>query len=93
MIDWLIFKGKQFDWFAWISHSNLQNIVTAGVDQLVYKLILIKLYSACAKLNAAVKTASDACLLLAKYTLSDLVGERPSSLIINFEQVINPFLV
>ena len=34
----------------------------------------------------------DTCSLLAKYTLSDLVGEPPSSLIINFEQVIKFFL-
>ena len=31
--------------------------------------------------------------LLAKYTFSDLVEEPASSLIINFEQVIEPFLV
>ena len=41
----------------------------------------------------AVKSASDTCLLLAKYTLSDLVGQRPSLLIINFEQVIKAFLI
>ena len=35
----------------------------------------------------------DACSLLAKQTFSDLVGEPASSLIINFEQVIEPFLV
>ena len=47
----------------------------------------------CAKQNAAIKTATDTCLLLAKQTLSDLVRQRPSSLIINFEQVIKSFLV
>ena len=39
------------------------------------------------------KTAIDACSLLAKQAFSDLVGEPASSLIINFEQVIEPFLV
>ena len=43
----------------------------------------------CKKQNTAVKT----CLLLARQTFSDLVGERASSLIINSEQVIEPFLV
>ena len=38
----------------------------------------------CAKQNPAVN-AIDACSVLAKQTLSDLVGQRPSSLIINFE--------
>ena len=33
------------------------------------------------------------CLLLAKKTICDVVGERGSLLIINFEQVIEPFLV
>ena len=45
------------------------------------------------KTNTAVKTAIDACSLLAKKTFSDLVGEPASSLIINFEQVIEPFIV
>ena len=36
---------------------------------------------------------SDACSLLAKQTLSDLIGEPSGSLIINFEQVIRSFLV
>ena len=31
--------------------------------------------------------------LQAKQTLSDLIGERPSSFIINFQQVIKSFLV
>ena len=38
-----------------------------------------------AKQNAAVETGSGACSLLAKWTLSALVGQRPSSLTINFE--------
>ena len=38
-----------------------------------------------------IKTAIDPCSLLAKF--SDLVGKRPRSLIINFEQVIKPLLV
>ena len=37
--------------------------------------------------NTAVKTAINACSLLAKQTLSGLVGKRTSSLIINFKQV------
>ena len=47
----------------------------------------------CLKQNLAVKTAINACSLLARLTFSDLVGELASSLIINFEQVIKPFLV
>ena len=43
--------------------------------------------------NTVVKTSIDACSLLPKYALSDLVGQRPSFLIINFEQVIKPFSV
>ena len=52
-----------------------------------------KINLACAKQNAAVKTASDACSLLAKYTLSDLVEQCLGSLIITFELVIKAFLV
>ena len=75
-------------------HIKLSEILlTACAGQLLYTLSLIKLYSACAKQNAAVKTASDACSLLAKYTLSALSRQRPSSLIINFKQVIKSFLV
>ena len=48
---------------------------------------------ACVKQNTSVKTAIDVCSLLAKYTFSDLVVKRPSLLTINFEQVVNPFLV
>ena len=53
--------------------------------------VVIKL--ACAIQNAAAKTASDVCFLLAKWILSDLVGQRPSSSIITFEEVKNFFLV
>ena len=63
-------------------------MLTACADQLLYKLSLTKLCSAC-----AIKNTSDAFSMLAKYTLSDLIGEPPSSLIINFEQVIKSFLV
>ena len=49
--------------------------------------------SACVKQNTAGKTAIDACSLLAKQTFFDLVGEPASSLIINFEKVMEPFLV
>ena len=45
------------------------------------------------KTKKAVKTAIDACSLLTKQTFSDLVVEPASSLIINFEQVIGPYLV
>ena len=41
-------------------------MLTASADQLLYNLSLIKLCSACVKQNTAVKTASDACSLLAK---------------------------
>ena len=47
----------------------------------------------CLKQNTAVKTAIDVCSLSARLTFSDLVGKLASSLIINFEQVIKPFLV
>ena len=40
-------------------------LLTAGADQLLYNLSLIKLCSACAKQNTPVN-ASDACSLLAK---------------------------
>ena len=53
---------------------------------------LIKLCLVCVKQKAAVN-ASNACSLLAKETVSDLVGQLPSSLIINFDQVIISFLV
>ena len=48
---------------------------------------------ACVKQNTTVKAAIDACSLITKQTSSDLVWEPVSSLIINFEQVIRPFLV
>ena len=74
-----------------IAHSEI--LLTACADQLLFNLILVKLCLACVKQNTAVKTASDAYPLLAKYRLSDLVGQRPSFLIINFKQVMKPFLV
>ena len=40
-------------------------LLTAGVDQLLCNLSLIRLYSACVKQNAAVN-ASHACSLLTK---------------------------
>ena len=74
-------------------HIALSKILsTACADQLLYNLYLIKLCSTCAKQNAGVNT-SDACSLLAKWTLSDLVGQHPSSLIINFEHFVNSFLI
>ena len=74
-----------------IGHSDI--LLTACADQLLYNLSLIKSCLACVKQNTAVKTAIDACSLLGKRTFSDLVRQRPSSLIINFDQVIKPFLV
>ena len=59
----------------------------------MYDLSLFKLCFSCAKQNTAVMSASDACSLLAKYTLPDLDEKRPSSLIINLEEVIRSFLV
>ena len=81
---------SKFDWFLWISHSTL---FTVCADQLLFSLSLIKWCSACVKENTAVKTAIDVCSLLAKQTFSVLFGEPPSSLIINFEQVIESFSV
>ena len=40
-------------------------MLTACDDQLLYKLSLIKLCSACAKQNAVVKKANNVCLMLA----------------------------
>ena len=76
---------SKFDWFLWILHSTL---LRACADQLSYNLSLIKLCSAFVKQNTAVKTAIDAFSLLTKETFSDIVGEHPSWLIINFEQVV-----
>ena len=68
-------------------------LLTACADQWLYNLSLIKLYLACTKQKAAVKTTSDACSLLAKQRLSDLVEQHPSSVMINFEQAMKYFLV
>ena len=51
-----------------------------------YNLNLIRLCSAYAKQNAGVKSTSDACLMLAIQILFDLVWQRSSLFIINFEQ-------
>ena len=40
-------------------------LLTACVDQILCNLNLVKLYSACTEQNAAVKTANDACSMLA----------------------------
>ena len=48
-------------------------LLTVCADQLLYNLNLIKLCWVCAKQNTAVKTASNACSMLAIQTLSDLV--------------------
>ena len=52
----------------------------------------MKLYFTNVKQNTAVKIADDAFSMSAKQALFDLVGQRPSSLIFNLEQVIKPFL-
>ena len=39
------------------------------------------------------KNTGDACSMVAKQTLSDLIGQPPSSLITSFEQDIKSFLV
>ena len=64
-----------------------QILLIACADQLLLNSSLTKLCSACIKQNAKVKTVSDTLSLLAKQTLSGLVGKRTSSLIINFKQV------
>ena len=63
-------------------------LLAACTDQLLYNLSLIKLCLACVKQNTAANAASDSCSFLAKDALSDLVRQCPSSLIINFEQVV-----
>ena len=48
-----------------IAHSKI--LLTDCVKQLLYYLSLIILYFECAKQKAAIKTASNACSLLAKH--------------------------
>ena len=57
---------SKFDWFLWTSLAHAKILLTACADQLLYKLSLTELCSASVKQNAAVKTASDSCSLLAK---------------------------
>ena len=64
---------------------------SALTDWLIF-LSLMKLCLACVKQNTTIKTTRDACSLLAKQTSSEFI-QRQSLLIINFEQVIRPFLV
>ena len=71
---------SKFDWFLWIWHSTL---FTACADQLLYSLSLR------GKQNTAVKTIIDAYLIVSKIDIPDVVGQPASSLIINFEQVID----
>ena len=68
-------------------------LLTACTDQLLYNFNLIKLCSTCAKQNALVKTASEACSMLAIQTLSGPFWQCPSSFIVSFEQVMEYFLV
>ena len=74
-----------------VAHSD--TLLTAFADQLLYNFSLVKLCSACATQNAAVKTPSDGCSSLAKQTLSDPVGQCPSPSLINFEKVLKSVLV
>ena len=61
LIDWLIFKGSNLIGLLEFHIKLSEILLTACAD-----ISLIKLYSVCEKQNAAVKTASDACSLLAK---------------------------
>ena len=70
-----------------IAHSEVLLITFA--DQFLYNLSLIKVFLACVKQNPAVKTAIDACSLLARQTFYDRDGQYVSSLIISSEQVTN----
>ena len=89
LIDWLIFKGEQFNWFVWISHSTLQNIV----NSLSWSINIYLKLNYVRHLQYAASNASDVCSLLAKQALSDIDGQGQSLLIINFEQVRKSFLV
>ena len=67
LIDWVIFKVDQILICLLEFHIAFSKILlTTCADQLLYHLSSIKLCSACAKQNAAVKIARDACSLLAK---------------------------
>ena len=90
--DWLLFKCKNLIGLLKFHKALSEILLITCTDQLIHNLSLTKLCSACAKQNAAVN-AKDACSLLAKKTLSDLVGQRASSLIITFEKVIKYFLL
>ena len=91
LIDWLIFKGEQFDWFPEFHIALSEIVLTACADQLICNLGLTKFYIRHMKTKCS--NANSAYLLFAKWSLFDLVGQRPSSLIINFEPVIKSFLV
>ena len=80
---------SKFDWFLWISHSTL---FTVCADQLLYSLSLIKWCSARGKQNTAVKTVIDAYFIVSKIDIPNVVGEPASSLIINFEQVMDFYI-
>ena len=62
-----------------------------GAFQIGIFVPLTKLCLACVKQKSTKVCKQN--LFIAKYTLSDLVGQRPSLLIINFEQVMKAFLV
>ena len=77
LIDWLIFKGKVFDWFAWISHCTLRNTVNSLRS-------LIKLCSACGKQNAAIKDCkrclfivSKIIIILSSLTKPEFINQQP----------------
>ena len=71
--------ANQWTGFYMITASVMKGL-TACAYQLIYNLSLIKLSSACAKQTAGVNA-------------SDLVKQRASSLILNFEEVLKSFLV
>ena len=66
LIDWLIFKVSNLIGLLECHIKLSEILLTACADELLYNLSLIKLYSACAKQNAGVKTANDVCSLLSK---------------------------
>ena len=63
-------------------------LLTACADKLLSNNLFNQIMFDMCVQDTAVKTVIDVCSFLAKQTFSDLVRKRPSSLIINFEQVI-----
>ena len=89
LIDWLMFKDEEFDWLA-LFHKALSKILTACTDQLLDDLSLIKLFGMCeTKRSSKCKR----CLFIISKIDFIWSSQRPSSLIINFEQFIKSLLV